>query len=347
MNARTVIGQANFVDSAANRGGGVADNTLNKPLGVWVKDGKLFISDGNNNRVLVYNQIPTTNGASADGVIGQPDFATNTGGTSSSQLKGPQGIAIDDTYLIVSEWTNHRITFWPLSNLANATAALGQADLNSGSANQGGTADQNTINASSQPAFGGSFYFATDVNNNRVTVYNKTSFETGMNASVALGQPDFLTSSSGSTNLKMDMPLGVFSDGQKLFVTDRYNNRVLVYSDINSLSTGMTPNLIIGGTYGNAANQMGDPISSFYDGTRLFVVDRNNDRILIFNSLPTVSGGTDADIIIGQPSAGTGNHNQCACNTAGQNTLWGPHFLYWDGCRLIVSDSQNNRVLIY
>ncbi|MCB0343434.1 MAG: NHL repeat-containing protein [Bdellovibrionales bacterium] len=345
MSARTVIGQTNFVNSSANQGGTAAANTLKSPLGVWVKDGKLYVGDSGNHRVLIYNTIPTTDGAAADAVVGQPDFVTASSGTSATQFAGVQGVAVDDNYLMVSEWSNNRISFWPLSNLSAATHALGQPDLVSGSSNQGGTAGANTIKNSSQPAFGGNKYFATDVNNNRVVVYDKSSFATGMSAETALGQPDFLTTSFGSADNKMDAPLGVFSDGTKLFATDLYNNRVLVYNDINSLSTGVDPDLVVGGSYGNAANQMDDPISSFYDGTRLLVVDRNNDRILIFNSLP--SPGTDADIIIGQPGGGTGNHNQCNCSTAAANTLWGPHFVYWDGCRLYVSDTSNHRVLIY
>ena len=34
---------------------------------------RLFIADGGNDRVLVFNHIPTQNGAEADIVLGQPD----------------------------------------------------------------------------------------------------------------------------------------------------------------------------------------------------------------------------------------------------------------------------------
>ena len=38
------------------------------------------------------------------------------------------------------------------------------------------------------------------------------------------------------------------------------------------------------------------------DGKRLFVADGGNDRVLIFNAIPTKSG-VAADIILGQPDA--------------------------------------------
>ena len=43
-------------------------------LCTWQGDGtRLFIADGGNDRVLVYNSIPTQNAAKADVVLGEPD----------------------------------------------------------------------------------------------------------------------------------------------------------------------------------------------------------------------------------------------------------------------------------
>ena len=44
--------------------------------GVWIQNGKLYIADTQNHRVLIFNSIPTANGAAADVVLGQPDFST-------------------------------------------------------------------------------------------------------------------------------------------------------------------------------------------------------------------------------------------------------------------------------
>lgn len=345
MNARNVIGQADFASSAANRGGSIADNTLSNPLGVWVKDGKLYISDAGNNRILVYNSIPTTDGASADSVIGQGDFLSGTGGTSAVTFSGNQGLAMDDTYLAVAEWSNRRVTFRPISSLATATLALGQDNLVSGSANKGGSAGQDTLNSSVDVALTSNKVIVSDSGNRRVLVYDKSSLAMGMNASAVLGQPDYLTTTAGSPPSKNDFPLGVATDGTKLVVTDGGNNAVMVYNDLSSVVSGMDADSVAVSGYGQGANQLNNPVSSFLDGDRLFVADRGNDRILIFNSFP--DPGDSADVILGQNGAGSGDHNQCSCSTAAANTLWGVHFMYWDGCRLIVADTQNNRVLIY
>ncbi|MCB0415673.1 MAG: hypothetical protein KDD50_15145 [Bdellovibrionales bacterium] len=345
MNARNVIGQADFVSNSANRGGSAAANTLSSPYGVWVKDGKLYISDGANNRVLIYNSIPTTDGADADQVVGQPDFTTTTGTTSATGLKANQGLSVGSTYLAVSEWSNARVSLWPLSSVTTATMALGQTDLISGSSNQGGPVNKNTLAATVQVAESTNKMFVADSGNRRVLVYDKASLSSGMDASVVLGQADFTSSTSGSAPSGMSFPLGVNTDGTKLIVTDSSNNAVMLYNDISTLTTGMSADSTIISGYGTAANQLNGPVSSFYDGTKLFVADRGNDRILIFNSIP--SPGDNADVIIGQNGAGSGDHNQCNCSTAAANTLWGAHFVYYDGCRLIVADTQNNRVLIY
>ncbi len=50
--------------------------SLRGPQGVWIQNGQLFIADTQNDRVLIYNKIPTTNGAAADIVLGQPNMTT-------------------------------------------------------------------------------------------------------------------------------------------------------------------------------------------------------------------------------------------------------------------------------
>ena len=73
--ADVVVGQPNFTTTS------VPGNTPNAksmrgPQGVWIQNGRLYVADTQNNRVLIFNRIPTSNGAAADVVLGQPDFTT-------------------------------------------------------------------------------------------------------------------------------------------------------------------------------------------------------------------------------------------------------------------------------
>jgi len=74
--ADVVIGQPNLGEWYANNGG-LSDKSLYSPSGVASDGTMLFIGDTNNNRILVFNTIPSSNFASADYVLGQTDFTSN------------------------------------------------------------------------------------------------------------------------------------------------------------------------------------------------------------------------------------------------------------------------------
>ena len=47
------------------------------PVSVTSDGVRLFVTDLGNNRVLIWNSIPTSNGAAADVEIGQPDMTSS------------------------------------------------------------------------------------------------------------------------------------------------------------------------------------------------------------------------------------------------------------------------------
>jgi DNA-binding beta-propeller fold protein YncE len=104
------------------------------------KHDRLFVSDGPNHRVLVFDAHPDRlrNGAAAIAVIGQPDFTSHASGRSESAINGPDGLAYDDAndYLYVSDHENHRVLVFDahpdrLRNGPRALAVLGQSDFTS------------------------------------------------------------------------------------------------------------------------------------------------------------------------------------------------------------------------
>ncbi len=95
--------------------------SVSGPQGVWIQDGKLYIADTGYNRVLIYNHIPTANGAAADVVVGQPNFDTfvqvditqqvNQGATASNMLN-PTSVTTDGTRMFVSDLGFNRVLIW-------------------------------------------------------------------------------------------------------------------------------------------------------------------------------------------------------------------------------------------
>ena len=99
---------------------------------------RLFVSDGRNHRVLVFDAHPDrlTNGAVAIAVIGQPDFKSNKPGRSANQFDGPDDLVYDHAKdrLYVSDHENDRVMVFDvdphrLHNGPKALAEFGQQDF--------------------------------------------------------------------------------------------------------------------------------------------------------------------------------------------------------------------------
>src|SRR3990167_2467390 len=104
--------------------------------------------------VYFFNQpakayISQTN-SSASLVIGQADFASNLvnqgGVPAANTLNQPFGLAAADGQLIISDEANHRALIYnsiPAANNISADVVIGQPDMASNSANQGGAGFRN------------------------------------------------------------------------------------------------------------------------------------------------------------------------------------------------------------
>lgn len=118
---------AAFGLSAYGLGATGGPGTLNHPSS-GASDGKyLVVADRFNNRVLVFNDLPT-GPADPELVIGQPDFMDITPGSSLSDMNWPGGVEITpDGKLLVADTENGRVLVFlsiPSTNGAPADFAL-------------------------------------------------------------------------------------------------------------------------------------------------------------------------------------------------------------------------------
>ncbi|MEK7765147.1 MAG: beta-propeller fold lactonase family protein, partial [bacterium] len=209
--------------------------------------------------------------------------------------------------------------------------------------------------------------FVGDYNSNRILSYSFTanSANNGPNANNALGQysdetgtlaPVYTKSIVGNTPNRLGLytPEGVIIDsvGHRLFVSDTFNNRVLVYNlnTSNQLLDYIPDNVLgqadfVNNGVATTSTGMRTPIGLAYDSTnqRLFVADANNQRILAYNLADGLTNGEVANGVLGQSSF-TSN-----TNTTTATGLSGPYNLAYDSTnqRLFVADYTNNRVLAY
>jgi len=97
-----------------------------------VTDGKhLILADTRNNRILIWNQLPTGN-TQPDLVLGQTNFISNNPGLAADKLNWPVGVTTDGKRLIVADTENNRVLIWntlPRSNGQPADLVLGASDM--------------------------------------------------------------------------------------------------------------------------------------------------------------------------------------------------------------------------
>jgi hypothetical protein len=279
VQADVVVGQAGFTtrDAATSQTG------LTRPTAAMIALGQLLVVDQGNNRVLIWNSAPTSNGAPADSVIGQPDFTHNNQGTLSTisngtsvtqviGLNNPTDLWTDGYRLFVSDTGNHRVLYWgTIPSAPNPTNnnfpdfVIGQSIFG---ANTSGSGAQH-LNAPLGIYSDGSNLYVADSGNNRVLVFDSVNPLTtnGPAAAGLFGQSDYShlaandidqnntegDQQNGGNNLNptqytLKSPSATYTDASgNLYVTDRGNNRVVIFP-IASQVSGATPRLCTTGS---------------------------------------------------------------------------------------------------
>ncbi|MBI4926064.1 MAG: IPT/TIG domain-containing protein, partial [Bdellovibrio sp.] len=216
-----VLGQPSLYTNADNNTpnaqGTVSAQSLYRPRMFVCTGTKLIVADRNNNRVLIWNSIPTTDAQSADLVLGQPNLTSSTsnnGGVSGQSMSSPQGLFSDGTRLFITDSNNSRVLGWatlPTSNQQTAGFALGQPDLTSSVSNNGGI-NSNTLSYPTSVSINSNSLYVLDSSNNRVLIWNALPSSNGAAANTVIGQNNFTSFSNGTTSQKFMIPQGVFTD---------------------------------------------------------------------------------------------------------------------------------------
>src|SRR5215469_7813668 len=326
--ASLVLGQPDFTTTNPN----LSASGFRNPTGI-ATDGKiLVVADTDNNRVLIWNSLPHSNGQPADVVIGQPDFTHNATSVPPTQtsLRGPQGLWLWNGKLFIADSQDNRVLIY---NNAPADIVVGQANFTAFvqpdlTATQPTTA-ANNMQTPVAVSTDGVRLFVTDLGQNRVLIFNSIPTSNGANADVAIGQPDLVSAAENNSAKITDSTLD--SDNNPDGVSP-----VLCQSNgTDSVGTATFPT--------RCAATLSFPRFAISDGTRLFIADGGNDRVLLFNTIPTASG-TRADVIIGQPDEFSDN---TGLNPDGADAFQTPTSLAWDGTNLYVSDGYNRRVVVH
>ena len=158
-----------------------------------------------------------------------------------------------------------------------------------------------------------------------------TAFQTGQDADILLSGIRF--NESGGP-LMFNHPTGLATDGTRLLLADRFNNRVLIWTTLPTSGVD-EPSIVLGqanfvtNNPGTGLNQMNWPGAvSVTTAGKVVVADSYNDRILIWNTFPTRSG---------QPADVQLTHADLA---------W-PWGVWTDGTRLAATSTSKSKILFW
>ena len=345
QNAAYVIGQPDFTTYSS----GSTNNNLNSPakMAIDYTNHKLYVADQNNYRVLRFAYPITSNNPTAERVFG----ITSSGACTRNQMSFVTGVAVYNGTLWVSDFRNNRILKFNNAHLAaanspNADGVLGQLDFTT---NTSGATASKLFGPYNISIDGSGNLWVSDVGNHRILKFNDVNNKTnGANADLVLGQPDFTSGSSGTSQSTMNYPYGLFASVSTVWVADCYNSRILRFD--NPTTNGANASGVLGQSnftsngYGCTNSMLYRPEDICVDPNgSLYVMDCNNCRVLIFKNAAAISNGSAADFVLGQPDF----ISQTSTND-GQNG-------FYYGCltvdpvnrQLFVSDYFNNRISVF
>lgn len=342
-------------------------------------DGKLFIGDYDNNRILAYSSLPTVSNASADFVLGQPDFTSTTATVTQNSHRRPQQVVSAAGKLIVAEYSSHRIMIYnsiPTSGSAVPDVVVGQPDFTS--SNSACSAD-GLFRVETVAVTPGGKLIATDSSNNRLLIWNAIPTSNGQPADVVLGQADFTHCTEDDDDQdgiadatpsarSLDYPAGIWTDGTRLVVSDSDNNRVLIWNQVPTTSF-QPADIVLGQASFTKFTENDDNQDSVADvspsartlsypydgidsnGVQLAVADNNNNRVLIWNTFPTTNF-QPADVVLGQATfsgqmINDDNQDGVDDGIGSARVLELPSGILFHHNKLMIADTENNRFLIF
>jgi hypothetical protein len=288
-----VLGQVDFVTGTP----GVSATKLDDPSSCWVAGGSLFVADTSNSRVLIFGGPPNATNAPASVALGKPDLTTTGSSTGQAGLNFPEDVCVAAGRIVVADNVNDRVMIWngvPSSSGAAAQTVVGQPDFVT-------TSPGTTANKLSSPNgvwTDGTRLVVADTGNHRVLIWTTFPTSNGQAADLVLGQSDFVSNTGGSGAQKFNSPWSVASDGVQLFVADRGNNRVLVFSPFPTTSNAAATGVLGQNSFTNVsandddqngttdatptARTLAAPAGVTAVGNRLYVADVGNHRVVVF-----------------------------------------------------------------
>jgi len=292
-----VMGQDNLEENEANRQGLVGSGSLFFPTGISSGDDQhVFVADKDNHRVLIWKKIPFSDGWNADislGQSGMDERDANRGDFENVQqntMSFPTGVFYDveNDKVFVVDQGNNRVLIWnslPRDTGQPADVVIGQKDFVSRSPNMGKgeeRASQESMYFPNDVVAGKTGFFVSDTGNNRVLYWKEIPTENGQPADMVLGQANFFDNRhnrNGQANATtLNDPYGLWLEEEE--------NPEWVPPEENALEEIQEEETLDKSSSGEGAEEdtVEEEIPEYL--FKLFIADRGNSRVVVWNELP-------------------------------------------------------------
>ena len=307
---------------------GTKDSPLLAPRGVFLVNNQLFVADTAQNRLFIWQNLPSTEFQTPDVVLGQSEKAKTgrnaDGKVSASSLFYPSGLWSDGERLIVADAWNHRVLIWltmPNQNGQAADIVVGQPDFKSNAPNVQGISHSPSAQSLNWP-YGvfsdGKQLWIADTGNRRVLYFENIPQHNFAAADKVIGKPNFNERDYNCQDPIWPYSVKISSSGA-MAITDTQYYRVLLWQNWTT-ALHQQADVIIGqpSFEANGQNQFGwfpkaNTLNWCYDTCfyqkGLWIADTGNSRILWFEQLPK-QHNTVANNVLGQDNFTTGSENK-------------------------------------
>ena len=347
--ANKLLGQLTFNANLS----AIGQNRFNRPYKAAVENGGLWVGDTGNYRVLYFAAAGSKSaGGNADLVLGQQDFTSFNPTISPGALMTASTVAASAGRVWIGD-VGRVVRHDAAATKGNGTDAdgvLGRNSLASPFISYALDVQVDSISGK---------LFVVDSTGNRVLRFpSARSLTEDSVPEAVLGQPDLTTTTPGTTAAKMRSPSRVAFDVLgNLWVADSSNHRVLRFANAATAPTGTAAVQVLGqanftdGASSLSATRLNNPSGLAAEWglnanfqlvvRRLWVSDRNNHRVLRFESPLSLGNGGAASGVFGAANLTTAGTS--AVTASG---IYNPGPLTMDAVgRLWVSDAGHNRVL--
>jgi hypothetical protein len=197
-----------------------------------------------------------------------------------------------------------------------------------------------------------------DTGHHRLLGWAQVPAADGVPADWVIGQPDFEHEGRNAKGpagaATVNVPTGVAACGEGLAVADAWNHRVLIWRSLPQRHN-CPADLVLGqedfgavesnrGAAQPSAASLFWPYGVHWDGSRLWVADTGNRRVMMWAGLPA-RNGQPADLVLGQASFTCRDENG-GMDPNARSMRW-PHAVASWGGKLCVADAGNNRIMVW